>query len=565
MTRLVNAAANFAHEALEGFATANRDVVAAVPGGIVRASASAHGEVAVIMGGGSGHYPAFAGWVGPGLGHGAACGDIFSSPSEEQILTVARAANNGGGIMFVPINYAGDILNFSGAAEALRADGIDVRMVAVTDDIASGTNVERHTRRGIAGSLLVLKMVGAAAARGLSLDEVERVTSKANEATRSLGVALTGCTVPGHASPLFTVPVGRIAVGLGIHGEPGISEADLGSADEIADLIIDGLFNERRPVSGARIGVLVNGLGSTKYDELHLVFRRARTRLEGVGMRLVEPVVGEQVTSLDMAGVSISLTHLDDELEALWLDPASTVAFSRGGAVLGQRRETKVARRQQRIAAGSLASQGAAVAILNGLVSTVATLSSHEARLGEIDAIAGDGDHGAGMLRGARAGLAKAHEAVDSGAGAGTTLSLAGGAWSAVGGGTSGALWGTALKAAGTILGDVKAPNMATITEAVRAFATAIIGKGGAAEGDKTMIDAILPFSRALEREAAAGRPLDVAWARAAGAAMVAAQSTALVVSKRGRSRIHGERSLGTPDPGALSFAIIVSALSEGM
>jgi dihydroxyacetone kinase len=203
-------------------------------------------------------------------------------------------------------------------------------MVAITDDIASGTADERQLRRGIAGSLLVIKMAGAAAESGMTLDEVERIAVAANDATRSFGVAFSGCTLPGSAGPLFDVPAGKMAVGLGIHGEPGIDETPLGTASEVADVLVNGLFAERPPERGRAVALLVNGLGATKYDELHLVSRQVRARLAAEQVTVIAPLAGEYVTSLDMAGVSVSLAYLDDELESLWLSPVDSPALTRG-------------------------------------------------------------------------------------------------------------------------------------------------------------------------------------------------------------------------------------------
>lgn len=566
MTRLVSDPHTFAREALEGFVAANPEHVTAVRGGVVRASRRPEGQVAIVMGGGSGHFPAFAGWVGPGFGHGAACGGIFASPSEAQVLGVARAADNDRGVLFVPINYAGDILHFTAAVEALRRDGVDARLVAVTDDIASGSTDERVMRRGIAGSFAVLKIAGAAAEEGRTLDEVERVAVVANERTRSFGVAFSGCTLPGADAPFFAVPPGRMAVGLGIHGEPGLSEVDLGTADAVADALVDGLFHERPPEPGRRVAVLVNGLGSTKYDELFLVFSRVRRRLVDAGMELVAPVVGEFVTSLDMAGVSLSLTYLDDESERLWRAPAHTPAFTRGtpsptasaplapAAVPDAPAPTPLpeATSQSRELAARIVRHGEHI---------VAVLSTEERRLGAIDAVAGDGDHGAGMLRGATAALAAARSAVDAGAGAGTALGAAASAWSDEGGGTSGALWGAALNAAGEALGDDEGADAGPVGRAVDAFARAVAQRGGAAVGDKTMLDAIAPFTDTLRERIAEGGSLGQAWRDAASAAHRAAEETARLAARRGRSRLHGDRSIGTPDAGAVSFAMVVSAV----
>ena len=218
MTRLFNDPDDFTSEALKGFARVHADAVELVDGGVVRRHRPDGPRVAVVIGGGSGHYPAFAGVVGPGLATAAVCGQVFTSPSAGQAYRVAAAAESGAGVLFSFGNYAGDVLHFAAAEEKLRAEGHDVRTVLVTDDIASAPLGEMEKRRGIAGDFAVFKVAGAAAERGFSLDDVERVAREANRRTRSLGVAFSGCTFPGSDKPLFTVPEGQMSIGLGIHG-----------------------------------------------------------------------------------------------------------------------------------------------------------------------------------------------------------------------------------------------------------------------------------------------------------------------------------------------------------
>ncbi|MDR1237750.1 MAG: dihydroxyacetone kinase family protein [Propionibacteriaceae bacterium] len=566
MALLENDPAAFAADALRGYVAANANRAAAVPGGAVRATACPEGQVAVVMGGGSGHFPAFAGWLGPGLVHGAVCGNIFASPSAAQVASVVRAADNGGGVLLLPINYAGDILNFGEAADTLRAEGMDIRMVAVTDDIASGSSEEHLKRRGIAGSFLVAKVVCAAAAEGQSLADIEQLALAANLATRSFGVALTGCTLPGADAPLFTVPAGKMAVGLGIHGEPGIDEAPLGTAEGAADLLVDGLFGERLPVDGQQVAVLVNGLGNTSPDELHLVFTRVKERLEAAGMVLVAPLVADLVTSLDMAGLSLSIMYLTDEFERLWLAPAECAYFSRGSVGEQALRKVSVAAvagDEEAAPEASADSQALAARLADHLVAVAELLAVQEAALGAIDSVAGDGDHGAGMRRGSAGAAAAAQAAAAAGAGAGTLLKRAGEAWANDAGGASGALWGGGMAAAGGVLGDEDALDIAVVVSAVQAYRDAITSRGGAQVGDKTMVDAIIPFVAALEREVAVGVELASAWQAAAQESSTAAAATADIVARLGRARTHGEHSLGTPDAGATSFAMIMSLLGE--
>ena len=267
MSYVVNEAENFADESAAGFVAAHRDLVRRVPGGVARATSTPQGQVAVVIGGGSGHYPAFAGLVGPGLAHGAAMGNVFASPSAQQVRSVAAAVEAGGGVLLSYGNYAGDVLNFDAAQQQLRDAGVPCRTVRVTDDVVSASVSEREKRRGIAGDLAVFRVGGWAAEHGMELDEVAEFADRANERTRSFGVAFSGCTLPGAGYVrLFTVPEGKMAVGMGIHGEPGIEVRDLPTADELADLLVAKLLDERPDdvpsASGARVAIILNGLGS---------------------------------------------------------------------------------------------------------------------------------------------------------------------------------------------------------------------------------------------------------------------------------------------------------------
>jgi dihydroxyacetone kinase len=568
MTWLVNEASEFADEALEGFVAANSDCVKSVHGGLIRATSSPGGEVAVVLGGGSGHYPAFAGWVGPGFAHGAACGHIFASPSASQIYSVAKAADNGGGVILGFGNYAGDVLHFGQAAQQLRAEGIDVRIIAITDDIASSPPIDPSKRRGVAGDLNVFKIICAAAEAGLDIDAVESIGRRANEATRTLGVAFTGCTLPGATRPLFTVLERSVALGLGIHGEPGIRELALPTADELATLLVEAVLAEepKRAAEGyqGHVAVLLNGLGAVKYEELFVTYRKVAELITAAGLTIVAPEVGEHVTSLDMAGVSLTLTFLDPETEMYWNAPASTPAFCRGrldGRPL--RTDDNSSRARLDITAGTPASRTAAQIAVRALGEVRDVLIENESRLGDIDAVAGDGDHGNGMARGSRAAAETASSAADKGAGIGTALALAGESWSERGGGTSGALWGAALCAFGRELGDRKPVSAQDLVAAARAGVNAITSLGGAKVGDKTLVDAAIPFVDALGKYDGDEGDLAALVANAAAVCESAAERTADIPARLGRARTHGDRSLGTPDAGAVSFALIVTRLAQ--
>jgi dihydroxyacetone kinase len=565
MSYLLNEPSAFTDEMIDGFVAANRPWVRRTTGGVVRSAAPTEGQVAVVIGGGSGHYPAFAGLVGPGLAHGAAMGNVFASPSAHQVYAVAKTAHSGGGVLLSYGNYAGDVLNFDQAQARLIAEGIPCRTVTITDDVSSASPDELHKRRGIAGDLVVFKVAAAAAEAGADLDGVARVASRANDRTRSIGVAFSGCTLPGATEPLFTVPAGRMAVGMGIHGEPGIDEVDMPTADELAELMVSRLLAER-PADAqgeARAVVLVNGLGSVKYEELFLLYGDIAKRLEAAGVTIVQPEVGELVTSFEMAGVSLTLFWLDDELEELWSAPASTPAFRKGARELdtADAASTDAIDDVDRIEAGSPESQACAETVVRALAAAKTAIDDNVDELGRMDAIAGDGDHGIGMQRGVTAAAAAAEDAFGQGAGAGSVLEHAGDAWADRAGGTSGALWGLALRAVGQALGDQDAATPQTVAAGVRGAADEVVRFGKAQLGDKTLVDTLLPFADALESEAASADDIEHAWGAAAVVADRTSQATADLLPKMGRARPHAEKSVGTPDPGAVSMALIIRAV----
>lgn len=571
MTKLHNDPARFTEDMLVGFLDANADYVVGVPGGVVRATATRPGKVAVVVGGGSGHYPAFCGVVGPGFADGAVVGNVFTSPSAVEAASVGRAAHSDAGVLLTTGNYAGDVMNFNLAVQQLESEGIAARYLPVTDDIASASPEEITKRRGIAGDFTVFKITSAAAEEGYDLDEVVRVGQLANDRTRTLGVAFDGCTMPGAKDPLFTVPAGKMGLGLGIHGEPGIAEQELPSAADLAALLVGGVLAERPEGAGNRIAVILNGLGRTKYEELFVVWGSAAQLLRDAGYKIVRPEVGELVTSLDMAGCSLTVMWLDEELDRLWLAPADTPTFRRGAVQAGgERRNADDVLRQAQgtvgMARGVVAdedAQRAAARIATAIEAIAARMLEAEEELGRIDAVAGDGDHGRGMVKGSAAAAVAARSAADRGAGPSGVLSAAGAEWAARAGGTSGVLWGAALNAFGQRLGDSDVPDGPVIAEAVRASYNALIALGGAQPGDKTMLDAWLPFTESVEAGIAAGDPWLEVWSRAADVATEAAESTSKLRPKVGRARPLAERSVGTPDAGAVSFAICMRTVAD--
>ncbi|MBB3952784.1 dihydroxyacetone kinase family protein [Aureimonas jatrophae] len=565
MTRIFDAPDQFAATALDGFCRLYPDHVQRVNGGALRSAETRQQKVALVIGGGSGHYPAFLGFVGPGLADASVAGDVFASPSTQAVARIGRLAHRGMGVVLGFGNYAGDVLNFGAAAERLRAEGIDARILAVTDDVASADASEQEKRRGVAGDVVVFKVAGAAAERGDAMDEVMRLAAHANRRTASFGVAFSGCTLPGAREPLFTVPKGRIGVGLGIHGEPGVDEVDAMSASELAALLVDKLLPEAPAGWNRRACAILNGLGSTKYEELFVLWTHVEDRLKAAGITLVRPEAGELVTSLDMAGCSLTLGFLDDELEPLWLAPCDT-PFLRRGAALASRAAAVVGNDPDPAPAvppASDASRRSAACILALLRDTAALLVESEEELGRIDAFAGDGDHGQGMRRGSAAALEAAEAAASAGAGARTLLGTAADAWADRAGGTSGAIWGLLLRGWSDKLSDDEAVSDAMVAAGVREAVDRVMRLGRARPGDKTLVDALVPFADTLAGGIEAGRPLAEAWKQAAEAATRAAEATAPMTPRLGRARPLASRSVGHPDAGAVSLAMIARRLAE--
>ncbi len=557
----------FATTAMAGFSSIYSRHVRAVAGGVVRSTARPEGKVALVVGGGSGHYPAFAGFVGPGFADAAIAGDVFASPSAHSVAHVCRLAQRGGGIILGFGNYAGDVMNFGLAAERLISEGIDVRLLAVTDDVASAAADQPQNRRGVAGDLAVFKIAGAAAEAGLDIDTVEKLARRANARTVSFGVAFTGCTLPGATAPLFTVPAGRMGVGLGIHGEPGIAEETVMPAQQLASLLVDRLVTEKPAGATGRVAVILNGLGCTKYEELFVLWVGIEAALKKAGLTVVEPEVGEFVTSLDMAGCSLTLTWLDDELEQWWCAPADTPVLRRGTiiAVTPAPDLVETSAGPSVFPPASEASRRDAQCIAEIVAKLAKSLREVEGELGRIDALAGDGDHGMGMTRGSAAAAEAAERAVAAGAGAASVLAAAGDAWADRAGGTSGALWGLALRTWSTAMSDQAALAPEAVASGAKSALAAVVRLGRAKVGDKTLVDAFAPFVDTLGQTLNAGRSLTEAWAAAAEAATRAADATAQLTPKLGRARSHTARSLGHPDAGAVSLALCARVVAAAI
>jgi dihydroxyacetone kinase-like protein len=330
LKKIINAPEDFVDETLEGILLAHPDRLDLAEGNprcVIRKNAGKKKKVGLATGGGSGHLPLFMGYVGTGLLDGCSVGGVFQSPSADNMLVVTKAVNSGLGVLYIFGNYSGDKMNFSMAAEMADLEGIRVEKVIGCDDVASAPKGEEDKRRGIAGIFFVYKVAGALAEEGADLDEVKLLAEKAVSRVRTVGVALSPCTIPEVGKPNFTIGEGDMEIGMGIHGEPGVRREALRPADAIADEMMDKIFADYSYAEGEEVAILVNGLGATPKEELYILYRRVASRLKEKGLTVIKTYVGEFATSMEMAGASVSVFHLDAQLKRYLLAPASTPFF----------------------------------------------------------------------------------------------------------------------------------------------------------------------------------------------------------------------------------------------
>lgn len=325
MKKILNDPFSYADQTLQGLVRAYPQYYRLVEGTsrvIARADLPRSGKVGIVSGGGSGHLPVFTGYVGPGFLDAVASGDVFASPSADEMATAIRAADAGAGVLRLYGNYGGDVMNFDMAGDMAEMDDIRCTSVLMADDVASAPLAEREKRRGVAGMVLAFKIAGAAAEAGLDLDGVTDVAQRVADGCRTMGVALSPCTVPQAGKPTFTLADDEMEIGMGIHGEPGVMRGKLQSADQIADALLDPILEDLNLPSGARVAVLVNSLGATPVEELFILYNRIADRLETEGIRPSRRIVGRYATSMEMAGASLTLLPLDDTLDVYLAAPA---------------------------------------------------------------------------------------------------------------------------------------------------------------------------------------------------------------------------------------------------
>ncbi len=332
MKKLINSPENVVTEAMQGMAQAYSQLIKVhfEPNYIVRADAPVRSKVALVSGGGSGHEPLHGGFVGRGMLDAACPGAVFTSPTPDQMYEAAKAVNGGAGVLFIVKNYTGDVLNFEMAADLARADGIAVESVITNDDVAVEDSLYTAGRRGVGVTVLVEKIAGAAAEQGRSLAEVADVARKVNAMGRSMGMALTSCTVPHAGKPTFELGEDEMEIGIGIHGEPGRRRVKLASAAEIAEMLLQPILGDLPFQTGDEVLAFVNGMGGTPLIELYIMYNEVAKILAGRGIHVARNLVGSYITSLEMAGCSVTLLKLDEELKQLWDAPVHTPALRWG-------------------------------------------------------------------------------------------------------------------------------------------------------------------------------------------------------------------------------------------
>ncbi|MFM0596987.1 dihydroxyacetone kinase subunit DhaK [Paraburkholderia dilworthii] len=572
MKKLINDVSAIVPDMLDGLAALNPNLSLLQGGSIVvRAdaeSAAARGEVALISGGGSGHEPAHGGYVGAGMLSAAVAGEVFTSPSTDAVLDAIRAVAGAAGVLLIVKNYTGDRFNFGLAAEIARAEGIPTEMVIVADDVALTASGDHAGRRGLAGTVLVHKIAGAAAAGGRSLPEVARIAREVAGALGTMGVALTPCTVPAAGKPGFELADNEIEWGLGIHGEPGVERGAMESADVIVGKLLAKIVGDLSLQAGERVALLVNNLGGTPSSELNVVAGSALRYLAGKGFKVERAWAGTFLSALEMAGVSLSLLRVDDE-RLRWLDAASHT--SAWPALSGRVAQVSVrpAPAKPDCVSGPTLSREAP--LRRAIEAVCACLLETEPTLTDMDQRVGDGDLGISLSRGARAILGEI-DTYPAESTPGAVLRSISATVRRVVGGTSGPLYAVMLVRAAVTLeqssGTTATPATATATALnwAAAFSAGVIGLmelGGARPGDRTMVDALKPAADALQSALASSNETGEALKAAVDAATEGAAQTASMHPRRGRSSYVGDRALGHVDPGAHAVALWLAAIAS--
>ena len=594
MKKIMNTAESFVYDMCHGLAKAHPELEFVEKYKVVKKKVVDRNKVTLISGGGSGHEPAHAGFVGTGMLDAAVCGDVFASPSQIQVYNALKLTASKKGTLMIVKNYSGDCMNFNNAGALAKDDGIEVDAVYVNDDIAVKDSLYTVGRRGVAGTVFVHKIAGAAAEQGKSLPEVKAVAEKVIANIRSFGFALTSCTVPAAGSPTFEIGEDEMEFGVGIHGEPGRKREKLISADALAARIVPDIAEDLKLVKGEEIALLINGFGGTPLQELYLFNNSVTNELEKAGIKIYKTLVGNYMTSIDMAGASVTFLRLDDELEGYLDYPVSTPAITWGGSS----KEDIAAREAIAALAKALNVTPAAFAKKEDVNEAAAEVEEEEGKtykfagkavIGEkintpgmgklvklmADIIienevpfckadrCGDGDFGMSIAKGFK--QLKADWDTRKKGDIGEFLVSCSEIIMEYCGGASGPIWGSAFRYAGKAVQgkkEIELKDLAAIfqaaVEGVQETGRKSFGKG-AVVGDKTLIDALVPAADALSEAAGKGMKMKDAMKASAKAAVAGAEATKYIQAKMGRAGVTD--SEGYPDAGAYGLGVIFTEI----
>jgi dihydroxyacetone kinase len=539
-------------------------------------------KVSLISGGGSGHEPAHAGYIGKGMLDAAVCGDVFASPSQIQVYQAIRATKSDKGTLLIIKNYSGDMMNFKNAAYLAEEDGITVDYVKVDDDIAVQDSLYTVGRRGVAGTVLVHKVAGAAAQMGQSLEQVKAVAELAVKNIKSIGFALSSCTVPAKGTPTFKIGEDEMEYGVGIHGEPGIQREKAVSADELAERTVNALFKELDIKDSDEVTLLINGFGSTPLMELYILNRAVRKVINEKGIRVYRSFVGNYMTSIDMLGASVTVMKMNDVLKELIDKESDAPAFKVSGHV-DETVYSDIAADEKTQKSGNDETKDIADSVIRDNKVTLGNLVfivdkmreciiKNEIPFCELDSYAGDGDFGMSIAKGFRQLRREWNEIMaNHTSDIGDFLNACSMVIMEYCGGASGPIWGSAFRMAGRSAGAVQELDINGFADMMQAAVAGIQKTGersfgrGAKVGDKTLIDALVPCADMWSECAKENTGIKEAFERGAKAAVDGAEATKEIVARMGRAGTVGERSLGYPDAGAHALGVIFTEIAKAV
>nr|WP_216360084.1 dihydroxyacetone kinase subunit DhaL [Variovorax boronicumulans] len=580
MNRVVNHPDRVVEDMLGGWLLAHGDSVEALPANprvVKRARAPERGKVGVVTGGGSGHEPAFLGYVGDGMVDAVAVGEIFSSPTAKSFLDAIRTADGGAGVACLYGNYAGDNMNVGMAREMAEREGIVVRTVVANDDVPSAAKGDEARRRGVAGEIFMWKVGAAKAALGASLDEVIAAAQKAIANTRSIGVGLSACVIPAVGKANFHIEPGTMEVGIGHHGEPGIDVRATASAAEMAQLMLDVVLPDLPFGAGDRVAVLISGLGATPVMEQYILYGEIAQRLLAKGITVAFNQVGNLFTSLEMMGVTLTLMKLDDELETCLKHPCRSVGLSVPGDAVQDRTYSGSARMNPAVATAAASSgAGARARTVSGATLALAqagpvvrdlidAIVANRQHLSEIDGLIGDGDHGINMAKGFTGCGTRLDALGPRAASLPAALEQLSQALMDDIGGSMGPLYGRFFLGFVDTLAPHEQLDAALFGEALAVAVANVQAMGKAQVGDKTLIDTLVPARDAYAAALANGSDFAACLQAMGAAAQQGRDATKALQARIGRSARLGARSIGVLDAGATSCCLILQTLAASL